>query len=136
MEKENLFQGHLKLTTFCYFKDSNTWNFNFEEKVILQSECLWRFLGNGKIRYTSNDHGQRYGLERPLDLEKEIKELLHNYALLRIGRNLMTGDLYFEFDKEYKFELLTDSIGFENWSLNVNSNLIIGLGQGDVARFE
>ncbi|WP_299824351.1 hypothetical protein [uncultured Pontibacter sp.] len=136
MEKENLFRGYLRLSKFSYFKESNTWNFNFEEKISLQSECLWRFLHGGKIRYTSNDHGQKYGHEKPYDLETEIQKLLHNTALHRIDRNLLTGDLYLEFEQEYKFELLTDSSGFESWSLEIGKRQIIGLGQGDVAKFE
>ncbi len=136
MEKENLFHGYLKLTTFSFFKESNTWNFNFEEKVSLQSECLWRFLQKGKIRYTSNDHGQKYGHEKPYDLETEVQKLLHNAGLHRIDRNLLTGDLYLEFEKEYRFELLTDSSGFESWSLEIGKKHIIGLGQGDIAKFE
>ena len=136
MEKENLFQGHLKLTTFSYFKESNTWYFSFEEKVSLQSECLWRLLHEGKIKYTSNDHGQKYGHGKPYDLETEVQKLLHNTALLKIDRNLLTGDLCLEFEKEYKLELLTDSSGFESWSLEIGEKQIVGLGQGGVANFE
>ena len=136
MEKENLFEGNLKFTFFSYFQESNTWNFNFEEKVSLQSECLWRLLYKGKIKFTSNDHGQSYGHKEPHDLEKEVMKLLQNISLFKIERNLLTGDLFLEFEKGYQFQLLTDSSGFESWSLEINSKQIIGLGQGDIAKFQ
>lgn len=136
MEKKNLYQGHSKLTTLIYFKESNTWNLNFEEKVSIQVECLWRFLNKGKIKYTSNDHGQMYGHEEPYDLEKQVMDLLQNNSLLKIDRNLLTGDLYLEFENEYMFELLTDSSGFESWFLEIGPKHIIGLGQGGVAKPE
>ncbi|AKQ47271.1 hypothetical protein TH63_19110 [Rufibacter radiotolerans] len=84
-------------------------------------------MREGKIRFTSNDHGQNYGHVDALDLTVEIPKLIGSASLLQINRHILTGDLNLIFRNNFKIEIINDSSGFENWNLILESTRYFGI---------
>ncbi|GAB2551710.1 hypothetical protein [Rufibacter soli] len=127
MEEEDLYTGNLQLTSLEFYEGSKAWNFKFEDKVILQVDCLWRILSEGKIRFTSKDHGLNFGHEIALDLTSEILNLIRASKLQQINRRTLTGDLNLNFQNDFKVEIINDSSGFENWLLILGATQHVGI---------
>jgi len=121
------------LTDFYFFRESGVWHFVFANNLRVQVESFWRLLEKRRIKRTSKDNQQIYGLKTPIDLETEIKATLQNKDLTRIERNLETGDLYLLFENCLTVEIFTDSSGYECWEIINGENSIYGLGQGEKA---
>lgn len=54
----------------------NDWVLSFEGNAHLVITCLWRLLEQGKIRRTSEDDGQQFGLPAPVDAADDVNRLL------------------------------------------------------------
>src|SRR6266568_3644335 len=49
------------------------WVFAFDKDASIVVECLWRLIESDRIRFTSLDDGQLFGLPAPVDAAVEVK---------------------------------------------------------------
>jgi len=97
--------------------------------VTLAVESLWRIRVEGRIRRTSNDNGQRFGLDEPVDAAAEAFRLLQGRRILGVRVDDMCADLVVAFDNDVSLEIITDSAGYEAWTLSgTGHELIAGSG--------
>src|ERR1022692_4639653 len=98
------------------------WVLVFDKKVSLVIECLWRLVENGRIRFTSQDDGQQFGLPAPVDAAGEVNR--------RLGRSLVEAvelragllDLDLRFSTGHIFQIIPNSSGYEAWNLSNGSS--------------
>lgn len=135
MVHDKLFEGEYRLLKVSFDKDSSTWQLMFENSVLVQIRCFWRLLKHGRIKWTVNDHGHQYGLNKPINLTEVIESELNERNLIEIQRNTLTGDLFLKFDENFVLEIYTDSKGYETWILNYDGKQIVGMGGGDISFF-
>jgi len=116
---EILYRGKLNLSNLTYFKDSEIWRFQFEDKISLDANCFWRFRENNKIIFLSNDHNQIFGLKKHKDLVIEVKEYLKEKHLLEIKRCKNSGDIFLIFEENICPISSTSSLSFTILELSV-----------------
>jgi hypothetical protein len=51
------------------------WLFKWADEVGLGVVCPWRILVEGRIAYGSEDDGQRFGVDQPVDGQDKAREL-------------------------------------------------------------
>jgi len=85
--------------------------------VKLLVECAWRLVAEGRLKVAGRDHGERFGLEHPVDAGAEARTVLEGRRVAggRIDEGL--GDLLLEFDGGYRLEVWNDCTGYEAWTL-------------------
>jgi len=133
MKTETLIKNENILTDSCFSKEGGVWYFEFSNNLRVQVESFWRLLHDKKVKWTSKDHEQLYGRKEKIDIERATKKVLLKSKLLRINRNLNTGDLYLEFDNNFEIEIIADSSGYECWGIINGEEEICGMGQGDIS---
>lgn len=118
-------------------KSEHLWQFFFDAgEVLLNLECPWRIVVNGKVAYGDEDHGQKFGLLQSLDGTCITKEFLSGSKIVSARMADGTGDLYVVFENGSHLELFNSSCGYEGWTLSdKNGFSIIAMGGGDIAVF-
>jgi hypothetical protein len=108
------------------------WVIQFEKDVSLVVTCLWRLVESGRIRLTSNDQGQQFGLSAPIDAVTEVNNRLEGATVESV--NLVEGllDLEFEFESGTSFQVIADSSGYEAWTLTHENVSFIAVGGGEL----
>lgn len=117
----------------AYERDANSWRFIFADKVIVSVSGFWRLLEKNQIVLVSLDHGQQFGLPKPVDLEEQIENKLSAQKLTKIEINKNTGDLSLLLTDEFKLEVYIASTGYETYDISVGNKRYIGQGSGDIA---
>jgi hypothetical protein len=111
-------------------------NFTFEfSDVSLAVDCLWRIKVDGRVALTSRDHGQQFGLPAPVDAHADVSSRLKDRRVLEARLDESSADLTLEFDGGQRFEVLTDSSGYEPWNLRAPDVHLVALGGGGIANF-
>ena len=52
------------------------WVVAFDKDASIVIDCLWRLVESGRIRFTSQDDGQQFGLPTPVDAAAEVNHRL------------------------------------------------------------
>jgi hypothetical protein len=83
------------------------WVLVFDRDVNLVVACLWRLVEKGRIRLTSLDDGQQFGLPVPLDMVDEVTQRLALASISRVElrEGLLDLDIHF-------------NTGHEAWNLS------------------
>jgi hypothetical protein len=105
--------------------------FEFED-VSLAVESLWRITLGGTLRLTSADDGQQFGLPAPVNANEKAAEYLRGRRIQRVRVDETRGDLAFEFDGGALLETITDSSGYEAWTLRAPQRLVVAASGGRV----
>jgi hypothetical protein len=113
-----------------------TWSFNFDNKVAVTSECLWRLIENGRILCTSLDHGQKSGLPAAIDAAAEVNKVLSGEAASVVHLREGTLDLEIHFGPRRAIQLLPSSALYEGWQVGGPPGLFIAVGGGDLTIFK
>lgn len=108
------------------------WVFTFDHGVALVAECLWRLLENDRIRFTSADEGQLFGLPTPVDAVAEINSRLTDAFVTAVELKSGTLDLRIAFNTGHVLELLPESSGYEAWNATCSGMLIVAAGGGEL----
>jgi hypothetical protein len=111
-------------------KNDYNWDFRFSADVNLRAECLWRLIEAGHIRFTSQDHGQLFGLKSPVDCVAEVNQRVTGSAVNSVAINEVTLDLSVTFQSGHILQLIPESSGYEAWQLGGRGILIIAVGGG------
>jgi hypothetical protein len=101
----------------------------------LAVDCLWRLIERGRLRRTSGDHGQQYGLPAPLDANVEAETLLCGKRVTASRFREGTSDLILDFEGDVQLEIIADSSGYEPWNLTAPGVHLVALGGGGLEDF-
>lgn len=112
------------------------WLFAFDDHTNLVVECLWRLVEGIRIRLTSHDDGQQFGLPAPVDAAHEINARLANSTVVTINLRDSTLDLHLMFDTGHSLEIIPDSSGYEAWNVGNADQKFIAVGGGNLAVFK
>lgn len=111
------------------------WVFTFNDDVQLTVTCLWRLLENGRIRFTSSDEGQKFGLPAPIDVAREVNDRIRGAHIVSADLRSNTLDLSLDFSTSHVLEVIPDSSGYEAWQIGHNNLQLIAVGGGDLTTF-
>lgn len=111
----------------------NDWVFDFDGQYQLVVECLWRLIEDNRIRLTSLDHGQQFGLPAPVDAVQVIESRLMNVMVVDVNLHDGTLDLRISFENGQILEVIPDSSGYEAWNFVGAHQQIVAVGDGDLA---
>jgi hypothetical protein len=95
-------------------------------------ESLWRISRDGRLRRTSNDNGQRFGHQTAVDANSEATELLAGRRIAEVRVEPLRGDVVIRFDGEVILEVITDSAGYEAWTLSAPGRSLVAASGGTV----
>lgn len=103
-------------------KAEHSWDFAFDSgKAMINIECTWRIVIDGRIAFGRDDHGQKFGLSAPLDGVRESIQLLSSSRVAAIHIRRGTGDLEIKFENGSRLEIFNSSSGYEGWSFRSGS---------------
>ena len=110
------------------------WLFRFANDVGLRVACPWRILVEGRIAHGDSDHGQQFGLPKPVDGAGRSNKLLLNKVIESVAVRDDTGDITISFTDGTALEVLNTSSGYEGWQLNDGAGLnVVATGGGELA---
>jgi hypothetical protein len=112
------------------------WVVVFDKDASLVIACLWRLVESGRIRFTSEDDGQKFGLLVPVDAATEVNGRLAGAAVeaVELRRGLL--DLELRFSTGHSLQVIPDSSGYEAWQVTHRSKQFIAVGGGELAIME
>ncbi len=96
---------------FSVEKKDYSWFFGFGPGVSLATESPWRFIEQGRIVVSSEDHGQQFGLPTPVDVALELKSRAAGRAVEAASVASGSGDLTIQFPGPAYLQLLQLSSG-------------------------
>ena len=107
--------------------------FNFDRDAGVVVNCLWRLVESGRIRFTSQDQGQLFGLPAPVDAAFEVNQRLADASIEAVELRQGLLDLDITFSTGHVLNIIPDSSGFEAWVLHRGDTQFIAVGGGDLA---
>ena len=112
------------------------WVFTFQDGINLTVECLWRLIEGKRIKLTSEDNGQQFGLPAPIVAIDELRKILIGAEIRSIELCEGTLDLVLKFGSGLSLEIIPTSSGHEAWNIGVNDKLYIAGGGGELSVFD
>jgi len=112
-----------------------TWFFGFDGSVSLATESPWRFIQQGRIVVSAEDHGQQFGLPAPVDAAREVLLRAAGFTVEAASVVTESGDLIIQFPGRVCLQLLQLSSGYESWRLSADGGESICMGGGGIAHF-
>ena len=112
------------------------WVFSFDDQTHLVVSCLWRLIEAGRVRITSEDEGQTFGLPTPFDAAAEVNSRLAGACLSLVDLRRRTLDLELHFADGHIIQIIADSSGYEAWQVNSHQKEFIATGGGELVIFE
>jgi hypothetical protein len=110
------------------------WQFVFGPDAEVRSECPWRFIRDGGIALSNEDHGHQYGLPQPVDAEAECRALIGGAVVLTAEVREGSRDLVIGFGTGMRLELVPLSSGYESWQVaGPGRSLVVAQGGGSLA---
>src|SRR5262245_31737178 len=84
------------------------WVVVFDKDTSLVIACLWRLVESGRIRFTSEDRGQEFGLPAPVDAAAEVNGRLAGAAIEAIELRHGLLDLELRFSTGHALQIIPD----------------------------
>jgi hypothetical protein len=109
------------------------WVFAFDGEASLVVSCLWRLIEASRIRFTSEDEGQQFGLPAPVDAAAELNRRIANATVEAVALRENTLDLELRFDTGHVLQVIPDSAGYESWIARDRDRQFIAVGGGKLA---
>jgi hypothetical protein len=98
----------------------------------VQIEGLWRLLSSGTLARTSEDEGQRFGLQHQVDAISELSEALTGCTVGSVEVIPGTADLILSFG-QHVLQAISNSAGYEAWQIEgPEGTVAVGQGGGNV----
>jgi hypothetical protein len=104
-------------TVECAYHEPDWWTFMLGPPAGIGSSSPWRLLEQGRIRVSSADHRQQYGLPAPIDSAEKFNSISSGARVLRVEVREGTSDLILELEREFRLEFLPIASGYERWSV-------------------
>jgi hypothetical protein len=111
------------------------WVVTFDKDANIVIACLWRLLEAGRIRFTSNDDGQQFGLPTPVDAAAEVNGRLAGAAVEAVELRPGLLDLDLRFSTGHTLQIIPNSSGYEAWTASSGDRQFIAVGGGELAIF-
>ncbi len=118
-----------------FTRRDHEWIITFDRDAQLIVACLWRLLENGRIRITSEDNGQQFGLPASVNAAEEANKRISGSRIESAELREGTLDLALYLSTGHVFEVIPDSSGYEAWQLHHKSAQFIAVGGGNLALF-
>jgi hypothetical protein len=113
-----------------------SWVFRFDGECVLTAVGTWRVIKGGRVRVAGEDHQQRFGLPAPMDAGRQAVQTIAGGVVTHASFDEGTGDLRVTFDNDVRLEVLTDSFGYESWTLfRPDGTQLVATGGGEVVPF-
>ena len=84
------------------------WVVAFDKDASLVVACLWRLVESGRIRFTSEDDGQQFGLPAPVDAVAEVRRRLAGAAVEVVELREGLLDLELQFSTGHLLQVIPD----------------------------
>lgn len=111
------------------------WLVTFGGDVALTVACLWRLLEDQRVRFTSNDDGQQFGLPATIDAAAEVNRRIGGAKVKSVELRVGTLDVDLGFSTGHRFQIIPDSSGYEAWEANLNGTSLVAVGGGELTTF-
>jgi len=111
------------------------WVLYFDNDASIVVECLWRLLESGRIRFTSEDDGQQFGLPAPVDAAAEVNERIVGSTITEVDLRQGLLDLELRFSTGHALQFIPNSSGYEAWNASTGNTQFIAVGGGELAVF-
>lgn len=119
------------------YHDPKLWYFGFEPNVNIGVECLWRVVEPDRVVLTSEDHNQKFGLPAPVDAAAKCTELLAVRRIAAVVLRVAAADLVIEFSGDLRLEVISNSIGYDNWRVRDPSGTeYFAQGGGQISKWK
>ncbi|WP_370191086.1 hypothetical protein [Qipengyuania sp.] len=125
-------EGLLIKRTITAEEAEGQWNLISDGEVCIHVSS-WRLVGDNNIVVTSEDHGHRFGLPKPIDAVEILNTVLAGAPVAKVEVSSTTGDLIILFAGGVRLEILTLSAGYESWSVGRKEDfatLFVGVNGG------
>lgn len=110
------------------------WLFRFADGAALRVWCAWRVIAGGRLAHGDCDHGQQFGLSRPVDGVERSSAVLLGKTIQTVTIRDDTGDLTIAFEDRTTLEILNTSSGYEGWQFWDQTRLrVVAMGGGELA---
>jgi hypothetical protein len=112
------------------------WRVSFASGANLGIECTWRVIADGRLIRAREDHRQLFGLPTPVDAAETLRQLAGR-RILAVSCREDTADIIIDFGGGTFLEIISDSSGYEAWSLgHPKHGRYVAQGGGNVVRIE
>ncbi|MBI4833731.1 MAG: hypothetical protein HY811_02770 [Planctomycetes bacterium] len=129
-----LFIGR-EITKIIFQKESLDWLFVFNEDAFVRVSTPWRIIDTKQIRQASGDEGHIYGLPKPVNVAKNVMEMLKGKKIIDFNNDIITADLVFEFEGGIKIQTFGNSAGYEPWDIQFkNGDMYFATAGGKIYR--
>ena len=112
------------------------WLLVFDKDVNVVVACLWRLVEAGRIRFTSQDDGQQFGLPAPVDAAAEVNRRLALAYIETVELRKGSLDLELRFSTGHVLQIIPDSSGYEAWNLCSEKKHFVAIGGGEMAIYD
>lgn len=106
------------------------------EGCFLTTDALWRVVEGGRIRLTSEDDRQQFGLPAPVDAQDTCRRIFHGRSAHSVSVDPVTADVTIRFDADVRLEIMSTSSGYESWQARFRHAdqdvTLIGAGGGSL----
>jgi|SRR5579862_1259369 len=116
-------------------KKDYTWHFVFSGGGSIATESPWRLITNDRIKVTSEDHDQLFGLKEPVDATALALAATAGKKVLAYRVTEQSSDLIVTLEDSVRIEFLNLSGGYESWRTWHPSGEVICLGGGKLVIF-
>ncbi len=121
----------------AYDEETFEWVFRFGSTRSLRVAAPWRIVAQERIALGSDDHGQQFGLPRPVDGVANAVALLGGRTIEAFSVSPVSADLVVDFGDGVRLEIFNSSSGYEAWVLSTGGGrCLIAQGGGRVVEFE
>ena len=109
------------------------WVLVFDQDASITISCLWRICVEGRIQFTSEDDGHKFGRPSPVDAAAEVNQRLSKEFVKSVSLRKFELDLEIHFQSGSVFQILPNSAGYEAWSIDGSGGQFIAVGGGNLA---
>jgi hypothetical protein len=109
------------------------WTVAFDQDTGIVVACLWRLIESGRIRFTSEDDGHKFGLPAPVDAAAEVNRRLTGASVEAVILQQGLLDLELRFSTGHALQIIPDSSGHEAWQVSSRNRQFIAVGGGELA---
>lgn len=130
-------QALINLSCLSIARGEHDWVFEFSADAGLSLPVPWRIISEGRILFADQDHGQLFGLPKPVDGEALANETFRGQSIMKASVDRETGDLAVFFREDLRLDAFNNSAGYKGWGARCRIDgdywEIVALGGGEIA---